>query len=35
VKHKVGTVTEEKAPMKKSIYSLFVLSGILKAANRR
>jgi len=35
VKHKDGTVTEEKATMKKSIYSLFVLSGILKAANRR
>ncbi|NSW92064.1 MAG: hypothetical protein HPY74_15580 [Firmicutes bacterium] len=35
VKHKDGTVTEEKAPMKKSIYSLFVLSGILKAATRR
>ena len=35
VKHKDGTVTEEKAPMKKSIYCLFVLSNILKAANRR
>lgn len=35
VKHKDGTATEEKAPMKKSIYSLFVLSGILKAANRK
>jgi hypothetical protein len=35
VKHKDGTATQEKAPMKKSIYSLYVLSGILKAANRR
>jgi hypothetical protein len=35
VKHKDGTVSEEKAPMKKSIYSLFVLTGILKAANSR
>jgi hypothetical protein len=35
VQHKDGTVTEEKASMKKSIYSLFALAGILKSSNKR
>jgi DNA-binding transcriptional MerR regulator len=35
VKHKDGTTTQEKAPMKKSIYSLYLLSNILKAACQR
>jgi DNA-binding MarR family transcriptional regulator len=35
VNHKDGTVTEEKAPMRKSIYSLYQLFIIMKAANYR
>lgn len=35
VHHKDGTVTVEKAPMKKSIYSLYQLFTIMKAANYR
>lgn len=35
VKHRDGSVSEEMAPMKKSIYSLFELTRILKASNRR
>lgn len=35
VKHKDGTTTEQKAPLKKSIYSLYQLFTIMKAANYR
>lgn len=35
VQHKDGSVTEQKAPMKKSIYSLYQLFTIMKAANYR
>jgi hypothetical protein len=35
VNHKDGTVTEEKAPMRKTIYSLYQLFTIMKAANYR
>ena len=35
VRHKDGSVTEEKAPMKKTIYSLYQLFTIMKAANYR
>ena len=35
VNHRDGSVTEEKAPMRKSIYSLYQLFSILKAANYR
>ena len=35
VNHKDGTTTEEKAPMRKSIYSLYQLFTIMKAANYR
>ena len=35
VNHKDGTSSEEKAPMKKSIYSLYQLFTIMKAANYR
>ena len=35
VNHKDGSVTEEKAPMRKSIYSLYLLFTIMKAANYR
>ena len=35
VNHRDGTVTEEKAPMRKSIYSLYQLFTIMKAANYR
>jgi len=35
VKHRDGTVEKKQAPLQKSIYSLFVLSGLLKSANRR
>jgi len=35
VSHRDGTVTEEKAPMRKSIYSLYQLFTIMKAANYR
>jgi len=35
VQHRDGTATEEKAPMKKSIYSLYRLFAIMKAANYR
>ncbi len=33
--HRDGSVTEQKAPLKKSIYSLYTLFGIMKAANLR
>ena len=35
VEHKVGSSTEQKAPLKKSIYSLYQLFTIMKAANYR
>jgi hypothetical protein len=35
VQHRDGTATEEKAPMRKSIYSLYRLFTIMKAANYR
>jgi hypothetical protein len=35
VRHKDGTITEEKAPMRKTIYSLYQLFTIMKAANYR
>ena len=35
VEHKDGTTTQQKAPMKKSIYSLYQLFTIMKAANYR
>jgi len=35
VQHRDGSITQEKAPMKKSIYSLYQLFTILKAANYR
>jgi hypothetical protein len=35
VNHKDGTVTEKKAPMRKTIYSLYQLFTIMKAANYR
>ena len=35
VNHKDGSVSEEKAPMRKSIYSLYQLFTIMKAANYR
>lgn len=35
VNHRDGTATEEKAPLKKSIYSLYQLFTIMKAANYR
>ena len=35
VNHNDGSVTEEKAPMRKSIYSLYQLFTIMKAANYR
>ena len=35
VDHRDGTSTEQKAPMKKSIYSLYQLFTIMKAANYR
>lgn len=35
VKHRDGSSTEQKAPLKKSIYSLYQLFTILKAANYR
>ncbi|MCF2941934.1 hypothetical protein L1N85_26815 [Paenibacillus alkaliterrae] len=35
VQQRDGTVTQKVAPMKKNIYSLFLLSQILKASNRR
>ena len=35
VEHKDGSTTEQKAPLKKSIYSLYQLFTIMKAANYR
>lgn len=35
VQHRDGSIERKIAPMKKGIYSLFALSGLLKAANRR
>ena len=35
VEHRDGTATEQKAPLKKSIYSLYQLFTIMKAANYR
>ena len=35
VQHRNGDATKKVAPMKKNIYSLFPLAGLLKAANRR
>ena len=35
VEHRDGTVSEQKAPMKKTIYSLYQLFTIMKAANYR
>jgi DNA-binding MarR family transcriptional regulator len=35
VQHRNGAATQKVAPMKKNIYSLFPLAGLLKAANRR
>lgn len=35
VEHRDGSSTEQKAPMKKSIYSLYQLFTIMKAANYR
>jgi len=35
VQHRDGTVTEQKAPMKRTIYSLYQLFTIMKAANYR
>ncbi len=35
VQHRNGDTTKKVAPMKKNIYSLFPLAGLLKAVNRR
>jgi hypothetical protein len=35
VDHRDGTKTKKTAPMKKNIYSLFPLAGLLQASNRR
>jgi len=35
VQHRDGKVSKKVAPMKKNIYSLFPLAGLLKASNRR
>jgi hypothetical protein len=35
VQHRDGSITEEKAPMKKTIYSLYQLFTLMKAANYR
>ncbi len=35
VQHRDGTTSRKVAPMKKNIFSLFPLAGLLKAANRR
>ena len=35
VQHRDGSIVRKNAPMKKGIYSLHLLSGLLKASNRR